>query len=140
MTSAPIPVVVDTNTFVAAAFNKRSASARIFEAIREGRLTLVWNEATRAETRTVVRKIPPIHWEDFADLFESRNEFKGATEENAFGHVPDQTDRKFAALATAAGATLITQDAHLLDSRDDGAARVMRPGEFLAQWNGDGER
>ena len=31
-------VILDTNVFVAAGFSERSASARIIEAVREGRL------------------------------------------------------------------------------------------------------
>lgn len=128
---------MDTNTFIAAGFNRRSASARIIQQIRDGRLQLVWNDATRAETRTVAKKIPPIRWEEFADLFRNEYRFDGETDENVFGHVPDPADRKFAALAAAAGAVLITQDDHLLGTRDRGSVRILAPGEFWAGQRGD---
>ncbi len=48
-------VVIDTNVFVAAGFNPRSASARILTGIREGRFRLIWNEPTRRETKEVGR-------------------------------------------------------------------------------------
>ena len=51
-------VVIDTNVFVAAGFNVRSASERILAAIRDGRLQLVCNEPTRREAEFVLRRIP----------------------------------------------------------------------------------
>lgn len=132
-------IVVDTNTFVAAGFNPNSHSARVFEEIRNGRLCLVWNEATRRETQTVVRKIPRISWDDYAGLFEEANRFDGETNEAAFGHVEDPADRKFAALAQAADAALITQDDHLLSTRDQADVYIARPREFFARWDAENE-
>ena len=51
-------VVIDTNVFVAAGFNARSAWERILAGIRERRLQLVWNKPTRRETEIVLRRIP----------------------------------------------------------------------------------
>ena len=62
-------VVIDTNVFVAAGFNARSASERILAGIRERRLQLVWNKPTRRETEIVLRRIPLLGWDKFADLF-----------------------------------------------------------------------
>jgi hypothetical protein len=62
-------IVIDTNVFVAAGFNSKIASARILAAIREGRLQLVWNEPTRRETEMILRRIPHLGWDKFADLF-----------------------------------------------------------------------
>ena len=42
-------VVLDTNVFVAAGFNRGSHSAWLVEAVRDGRLRMVWDNATRAE-------------------------------------------------------------------------------------------
>jgi predicted nucleic acid-binding protein len=58
-------VVIDTNVFVAAGFNAKSASARILAALRERRFQLVWNEPTRRETEFVLRRIPPLRWDKF---------------------------------------------------------------------------
>lgn len=135
-TSNPHPVVVDTNTFVAAAFNKHSHSAHIFDEIREGQLKLVWNDATLGEIRKVVKKIPPIDWEKFAHLFTGANRYDGDTNEDAYKHVPDATDRKFAALAAATNAVLITQDDHLLKTREQGDVDIVAPGEYFARRTG----
>ena len=54
-----IPAIYDTNVFVAAGFNRRSASARLITAARDGRVQMIWCDATRAETERILTKIPP---------------------------------------------------------------------------------
>jgi predicted nucleic acid-binding protein len=61
-------IVIDTNVFVAAGFNPRSASARILTGIREGRFRLTWNEPTRRETEMILRRIPRLDWDKVAAL------------------------------------------------------------------------
>ena len=70
-------VVIDTNVFVAAGFNPRSASARILEGVRERRFRLIWNQATRRETEMILRRIPRLEWQQVADLFRPEEEFTG---------------------------------------------------------------
>ncbi|MBN1657809.1 MAG: PIN domain-containing protein [Anaerolineae bacterium] len=127
-------VVIDTNSFVAAAFNPGSNSARVIEAVRAERLRLVWNDATRREVEYVVGKIPPISFQPFAGLFRPEDRYAGDTHPERYSYVPDPDDRKFLALAQAAGATLITQDDHLLAGRERATVPVLRPGEFLERW------
>ncbi len=124
-------VVLDTNVFVAAAFDPRSHAARIIDAVREGRLRLVWNEATRRETREILERIPPISWEPFADLFRDENRHRDPVNPGWFGHVRDPDDRKFGALAYAGDATLITQDDDLLEGRSNVDVPILTPAEFL---------
>jgi hypothetical protein len=50
-------IVIDTNVFVAAGFNPKSAAARILTAIREGRLQLIWNDPTRREAEMIHSKL-----------------------------------------------------------------------------------
>ena len=126
-------VVLDTNVFVAAAFNPRSHAARIIDAVREERLRLVWNEATRRETREIIERIPPISWEPFADLFRDENRHRDPVNAGWFGHVRDPDDRKFGALAYAAGSTLITQDEDLLEGRSNVDVPILTPTEFLKE-------
>ena len=124
-------VILDTNIFVAAGFNGRSASARIIEVVRSGHLRLVWDDATRSESEYIVRKIPRLAWvATFADLFRAEDRFTGATHPDHFDHIPDPDDRKFAALTAATGATLISNDAHLLQPRADLSISALTPGEF----------
>jgi uncharacterized protein len=131
---APDAVVLDTNSFVAAGFNPGSSSARVISAVRAGRLRLVWDDATRGEIEHIVRKIPPLSFEPFAGLFRAEDRYEAETHPERYGDVPDEDDRKFLALAEAAGATLITQDEHLLDARERASVPVLRPGEFLQKW------
>ena len=129
---SPTPrIVLDTNVFVAAAFNPRSHAARIIDAVRDGQLRLIWNEATRRETRGILERIPPISWDPFAELFREENRHCDPVDPGWFGHVRDADDRKFGALAYAAGATLITQDDDLLEGRSNVSVPILTPAEFL---------
>jgi uncharacterized protein len=124
-------VILDTNTIVAAAFNPGSDSARIVQLIEEGQLCLVWNEETMREARRIVDKIPPLSWQRFAALHGAEGHYKGPTTPKRFRQVSDPDDRKFAALAQATGAILVTQDDHLLSERDRLGVTVLAPGEFM---------
>ena len=134
MTGPSAPgVVFDTNVVVAAGFNPRSASARLLEAARQGDLRSLWNDQTRAETEHIVRRIPPLSWSAVEDLFREEDRFTGQTDPEAYPFVRDHADRKFAALAAAAGATLVTSDEHLLEVRDQAHLPILTPGELLAR-------
>lgn len=123
-------VVLDTNIFVAAGFNPGSSSAHILEAVEAGDLRLVWDEATRRETEAIVRQIPPLSWARWAGLFRDQDRYEGDTHPQRFTFVTDPDDRKFAALAAASGATLITNDEHLLEHREAGGLVVRTPAGF----------
>jgi len=126
-------VVIDTNVFVAAGFNPRSAAARILHRVRDGRLQLVWNRPTREETEMILRRIPRLDCGQFAELFQPEAEFSGAVDPDAFGRIADRDDRKFAALSAAANAPLVTSDYDLLAHRDTIGIAVLTPREFLAE-------
>jgi predicted nucleic acid-binding protein len=126
-------IVIDTNVFVAAGFNPRSAAARILAAVREGRIQLIWNEPTRRETELILRQIPPLDWESVADLFRAESEFLGPVDPESFVFVPDPADRKFAALSVAAQTPLITNDNHLLAHKNSIGVDVLTPRAFLAR-------
>ena len=123
-------VVLDTNVFVGAGFKPRSASARILEAVKQGRLSMVWNDATRREIERILHQIPPLRARNTEALFRPEDRFTGATHPELFAHVPDPDDRKFAALADAAGATLISSDEHLLHHLGRGGPTVLTPAAF----------
>ncbi len=128
-------VLLDTNVFVAAGFNRYSHAARIVEAVETGRLRMVWNEATRRETKRILRQIPRLKWDRFADLFQDEDRFDGLTSPEQFAVVPDPEDRKFAALAAATSAVLITSDDDLLGVRDEIGAEVLTSGAFSRQYS-----
>ncbi len=136
MDPCPGEVVLDTNVFVAAGFNPRSHSARLVQAVRDGRLRMIWDDATRKETEHVMRRIPPLSWTRVAGLFRAEDRFGGPTHPEAYGFVPDPADRKFAALAEAVEAPLVTSDAGLLNARGRMAVRVLKPSEFACRCRG----
>ena len=129
------PVVLDTNVLVAAGFNPRSASARIVDAVKRARARMVWNDATRRETERIVQQIPPLRRRPVTELFRPENQVLTPTHPEHFAEIPDPDDRKFAALARAAGAVLISNDKHLLESRDQLDFAVLTPAEF---WQSQG--
>ena len=130
MDTGPRRVVLDTNVFVAAGFDPASQSTPLVEAVRDGRLRLVWDDATHTEIEHVMREIPRLSWTRIADLFRSEDRFGGSTHPDAFGFVPDPADRKFAALADAVPAPLVTSDASLLNAAGQMAVPVLKPSEF----------
>ena len=123
-------VVLDTNVLVAAGFNRRSASARIVDAVKQGRLRMVWNDATRREIERIVQQIPPLRLPPVSELFRQEDRITAATHPERFGKIPDPDDRKFAALARAAGAPLISNDQHLLAVREHLDVPVLTPRDF----------
>jgi len=124
-------VVIDTNVFVAAGFNPRSAAARILDRVRDGCFQLVWNRPTRDETEMILRRIPRLDWRNFANLFRPEGEFSGAVDPDAFAGIADRDDRKFAALSAAANAPLVTNDNHLLAHRNAIGIDIVTPHAFL---------
>jgi uncharacterized protein len=126
-------VVIDTNVFVAAGFNPKSASARILEGVREGRSRLIWNQPTRRETEMILRQIPRLDWHKFADLFRPEEEFTGPVDPEAFAAIADPDDRKFAALSAAANVPLVTNDKLVLAQQGRIGIEVVTPREFLAR-------
>jgi uncharacterized protein len=129
-TEAPVAVVLDSNVLIAAAFRPGSDSGRIVDAVRSGRLRLVWDEATRRESEALFRRIPPISWDAVGDLFVEEGHFGGEVVPADFPVVPDPDDRKFAALAAASGAVLVTADAALLRATRQRLPKAAAPGEF----------
>jgi uncharacterized protein len=126
-------VVIDTNVFVAAGFNSRSAAARIVAAVREGQFQLVWNKPTRRETETILRRIPGLKWAKVADLFQPEGEFAGRVDPDAFVMIADRDDRKFAALAAAAKSPLVTKDNHVLAQQGAVGIEILSPRAFVAR-------
>jgi predicted nucleic acid-binding protein len=84
-----------------------------------------------------MRQIPPLRSHRFADLFREAERYDGETRPELFDYVPDPADRKFAALAEATGATLVTSDNDLLERREQSSAPIMTPAEFTRRHQGD---
>lgn len=127
-------LVLDTNVFVAAGFNPRSSSAHILERVREGSWTMAWNRDTRRETEAVLAQIPPLSRLGAESAFFPEAEVTADTHPERFDFIEDPDDRKFAALAAAAGAVLVSNDDHLLSQRDRLEVEVLTPREVMARY------
>lgn len=121
--------VLDTNVFVAAGFRRHSASARLCAEIAQGGLVLVWSQPTRDETKAVLDRIPKLDWSSVAAFFGDEGRFDADPDEAAAGFVEHPADRKFAALALASGAPLVSSDRHLL--AHPGRLDIWTPDAFL---------
>ena len=130
----PLRLVLDTNVFVSAAFNPGSASARIIAEVAGGRWQVIWNEDTRRETVRTLSHIPPISAKVLAWVFKEENRFAGQTAPEEYSLIEDPDDRKFAALAAAAEAILVTNDGHLLSVRGRIGVEIVTPGELLRRY------
>ena len=126
--------VLDTNVLVAAGFRPRSASGRLADAVRDGRLVAVWCAATRAEAEAVVGQIPPLRGVDLVPLFPETGRHDGPLDSAAYARVPDVPDRVFAALAAAAGVPLVTADAPLVEGARAHGLRVLSPSDADRVW------
>lgn len=129
MTGEPPRAIFDTNLFVGAGFNPGSASASLIEAVRDGRLIMVWNAATLAETQRILRKIPPLSWDRVADVFLPAHEAPVVLDLSHVVFVNDFEDRKYAALSLAEGCPIVTSDDDLLSHGE--RLDVWKPGAFL---------
>jgi len=133
-------VVLDTNVLVAAGFNTRSHAARIVEAVRTHRLKMAWSVGTKRESEHVIRRIPPLHWRDFEELFDEASRVCDAIDVSSYAYILDPADRVFAALAHATGASLITGDDHLLAHRSRADVPVLTTHEFVRfAWGDDSD-
>jgi len=126
-------VVIDTNVFVAAGFNSRSAAARILVAVRAGYFLLVWNKPTRRETETILHRIPGLDWARVEDLFRPEGEFTGPVDPDAFVMIADRDDRKFVALSAAATTPLVTSDNDVLAQQRAVGIEILSPRAFVAR-------
>ena len=131
MSEDAVSVVIDTNVFVGAAFNRASASATVVDWVRNGRLSMPWTDWTFGEIRHVLRKIPPVSWDAFEDLFLPDERRPDPPREEDLDWVPDPADRKFAALARATDTVLISNDGHLIDGRAEASFTVLTPREYV---------
>jgi predicted nucleic acid-binding protein len=102
----------------------------LLDAVRGGRLRMVWDDATHEEIEHVLRRIPRLSWGAVAELFREEDRFDGETHPDRFGYVPDHADRKFAALADAANVPLVTSDRGLLNARGRAPIPILKPSEF----------
>jgi putative PIN family toxin of toxin-antitoxin system len=127
-----IRVVLDTNVLVAAVYNAASASRRIVEACLHGELTAVVSPALRREYEFILARAARgrPYLEQIHRLVDGAEVVEPAQTPRAVADDPD--DDKLMAAALAAGALLVTNDAHLLTLAGHEGLKVVRPADLRA--------
>jgi putative PIN family toxin of toxin-antitoxin system len=120
-------IVLDTNVLVAAAYNPGSASRRVVEACLKGERTAVLSPALRREYEFVLSRAArgQPYRERLQQLLEKAEVVLPDSAPRVVPEDPD--DDKLVAAARAAGAALVTNDAHLLALAGHEGLKVVRP-------------
>jgi putative PIN family toxin of toxin-antitoxin system len=126
-------VVLDTNVLVAAAYDPASASRRVVEACLTGELTAVVSPALRREYESVLARAArgQPYRERIHRLVDGAEIVEPAETPGVVADDPD--DDKLVAAALAAGAALVTNDAHLLAIAGHEGLKVVRPADVRAR-------
>jgi putative PIN family toxin of toxin-antitoxin system len=128
-------IVVDTNVLVAAAYNARSASRRIIDAVGEGRVVLIVSPAVLAEYDFIVARAvrSSAQRSRIAEVIERARVAHPTSSPRV---VPDDPqDDKFLAAALAGEAeVVVTNDRHILELDRYEDVCIMRPGTFARQF------
>ncbi len=132
MPPAPPRVVLDTNVLVGSAYSGRSASRRIVEACLRGELVAVVSAALRREYELILPRAVRGREGPLRRLLEVAVVVEPAEVPRRVPDDPD--DDKLLALATAAGAVLVTSDRHLLELGPLAPVPVRRPADFARAW------
>lgn len=125
-------VVLDTNVFVAAYWNWKSASAAVLRACRSGSLVACVSDEVEREVRSVLRSIgvsDRFYAYAVEILLSAQRTVPNGSVRVVF---EDPEDNKLLDCALASNANyLITSDEHLLKLRRFGEVRIVDPGSFL---------
>jgi putative PIN family toxin of toxin-antitoxin system len=120
-------VVLDTNVLVAAAYNSASASRRVVEACLDGELAAVLSPALRREYEFILARAARgrPYLERVHRLVNGAQVVEPAQTPRVVAGDPE--DDKLVSVALAAGAILVTNDAHLLAMAGHEGLKVVRP-------------
>lgn len=125
-----IRIVIDTNVFVAAAYNPRSSSRKIVNAVWEKQLRLVVSPAIIREYKMVLPKA--IRSDDAREeVWKAIKCAQSVTPQENPSVTEDRSDDKFLAAAVAGEAdAVITNDEHLLAVHPYQVIEILQPSEF----------
>jgi len=127
-----IKLVLDTNLFIAAHFNKKSASAKIIDLCLADRFKVYAAESLFKELEFILKNIraPLTYKEKIYQLFNKANLVKP---KKIWLVEEDPDDNKFLGTSLSAKADyLLTNDRHLLKIKKFNKTRIIKPIDFLA--------
>ncbi|MQY68821.1 MAG: putative toxin-antitoxin system toxin component, PIN family [Hadesarchaea archaeon] len=125
-------VVLDTNVFIAAYFNRKSASARIIDLCLENKHELIFSSRLRKEVRLILKNVRAERGfqKRIQSLFMNASRIKPT--QKIFMVKEDPEDNKFLECALEGKADyLITSDRHLLELGEFAQTKICKPTQFL---------
>ncbi len=125
-------VVLDTNVFIAAYFNQKSASARIIDLCLKNEHELIFSSRLRKEAELILRNVRAGRefQERIIELFTNACHVRPTQKVFAIKEDPD--DNKFLECALEGKADyLITSDKHLLELGEFGQTKIRKPTQFF---------
>lgn len=123
-------IILDTNLFVAAMFNKKCASAKIIQAVQDGHIQLIWSNPIKNETCMMVQRIAKAAGRSFDVnlLFKDSSKVTQLPSISRVSRDPD--DDKFLACALAGNAEIIvSNDDDLLTLKSFQNIPIQKPSE-----------
>ena len=125
-------MVLDTNVFIAAYFNRKSASARIIDLCLENKHKLIFSPRLRKEVKLILKNVRAergFH-ERIQSLFMNASKVKPI--QKVFMVKEDPEDNKFLECVLEGKADyLITSDRHLLELGEFAQTKICKPTQFL---------
>lgn len=124
-------LVLDTNLFVAAHFNKKSASVKIIDLCLRNKFKVYFSESIFKELVFILKNIraPREYKEKIFELFKKATLIKP---KRVWLVEDDTDDNKFLGVAWAGRANyLLTSDKHLLKIKEFKETKIIRPIDFL---------
>ena len=125
-------MVLDTNIFIAAYFNRKSASARIIDLCLKNEHKLIFSPQLRKEVKLILKnvKAEKEFQEKIRSLFMNASEVKPT--QKVFAVKEDPEDNKFLECALEGEVDyLITSDRHLLELGEFAQTKICKPTQFL---------
>ena len=125
-------MVLDTNVFIAAYFNRRSASARIIDLCLENKHELIFSPRLRKEVGLILKNVSAESefQKRIQSLFTNASQVKPT--QKVFMIKEDPEDNKFLECALEGKADcLITSDRHLLELGEFAQTKICKPTQFL---------
>ena len=125
-------MVLDTNVFIAAYFNRKSASARIIDLCLENKHELIFSSRLRKEVRLILKNVRAERGfqKRIQSLFMNASRIKPT--QKIFMVKEDPEDNKFLECSLEGKADyLITSDRHLLELGEFAQTKICKPTQFL---------
>ena len=131
-----VNVVLDTNLIIAAYYNRRSASAKILDLARNGKINVLWSEKVFEEAKFILDKIKAgvkFRRSLLSIYKESRKIIK--PERGITIISDDPSDNKLIGCAVKGASFIISNDHHLLDIGEFRGVKMVTPQNFLKKLN-----